>query len=239
MGEVTEVLGVAEATVWRWCRDGTLPCLKVGRGWRVRREALEEFIKERERPRTLVGQLGSFLRVPDNVLVVAQETGLMHRVDAAFFRVGQARGGLLAKFYNGKAETKNGLRARLESEGFEAGRLAAEGRFLMRPERDPLAGAREADLESLLVESADTGRVVWASFDWARAVDLTTAMEQQETLSEIVDAGRLVVKTAVLEETVADWPPRVLGRAQTSHSGVVWASEEGLSLSRSTPMPTS
>jgi excisionase family DNA binding protein len=29
--DVASYLGVGQVTVWRWCRDGTLPCLKVGK----------------------------------------------------------------------------------------------------------------------------------------------------------------------------------------------------------------
>jgi excisionase family DNA binding protein len=100
--DVAGLLGVKESTIWRWCREGRLPCLKVGKRWRVRREALEDFLRERERSSTLVGQLGSFLRVPDNVLAIAQNLNLLHRLDAAFFRVAEGRDGLLVKFYGGR-----------------------------------------------------------------------------------------------------------------------------------------
>ncbi|HKH36715.1 MAG TPA: helix-turn-helix domain-containing protein, partial [Rubrobacter sp.] len=70
--DVAGMIGVKETTVYRWCKEGKLPCLKVGKHWHIRREALEEFLRESERPRTLVGQLDSFLRVPDNVLAIAQ-----------------------------------------------------------------------------------------------------------------------------------------------------------------------
>src|SRR5215212_6241374 len=93
--DVAELVGVKETTVWRWC-------LKVGKYWRVRREALEDFLRRSERPATLTGQLRSFLQVPDNALAIAQNIDLLHRLDAAFFRVGEARGGLLVKFYGGE-----------------------------------------------------------------------------------------------------------------------------------------
>src|SRR5215218_10966965 len=84
--DVAGLVGVKETTVYRWCKEGKLPCLKVGKHWRIRREALEDFLNRSERPRTLVGQMNSFLRVPDNVLAIAQNIDILHRLDAAFFR---------------------------------------------------------------------------------------------------------------------------------------------------------
>ena len=43
--EVAEYFGVGKNTVWRWCREGRIPCLKIGKVWRVRREELEDFLK--------------------------------------------------------------------------------------------------------------------------------------------------------------------------------------------------
>ena len=47
--DVATYLGVGQVTVWRWCRDGNLPCLKVGREWRIRRDALVRFLERSER----------------------------------------------------------------------------------------------------------------------------------------------------------------------------------------------
>jgi excisionase family DNA binding protein len=236
--DVAELVGVKETTVWRWCREGRLPCLKVGKHWRIRREALENFLEQSERSGTLVGQLGSFLQAPDNVLAIAQNLDILHRLDAAFFRVGEARGGLLVKFYGGEAHSEDELRADFEKNGLDVRRLEREGRFFMRPEEDPLSG-REEVLGRLAEEKASEGRTVWASFDWVREVDLDTALEQQERLTEIVDASQLVLKTAALEEAVDGWSSAQLRRAQSSHSATILATESGLSLSRATPMPSS
>ncbi len=48
--EVAECLGLDRATVWRWCKEGRIPCLKIGRLWRVRSEFLEALLKEAEGP---------------------------------------------------------------------------------------------------------------------------------------------------------------------------------------------
>ena len=234
--DVAGLLGVKESTIWRWCREGRLPCLKIGKRWRVRREALEDFLRERERSSTLVGQLSSFLRVPDNVLAIAQNLNLLHRLDAAFFGVGEARDGLLVKFYGGENSSPEELIERFEENGLAAGRLRREGRLLMRPEGDPLGG-REGQLGRLIEEGLDGGRTVWASFDWVLQVDLETALEQQKSLTDLVYAQQLVVKTAALEEAIGEWSSS-LRRAQSSHSGTILAYESGLSLSRSTPMPS-
>lgn len=236
--DVALLMGVKETTVWRWCREGRLPCLKVGKHWRIRREALETFLEQSERSGTLVGQLSSFLQVPDNVLAIVQNIDILHRLDAAFFSVGEARGGLLVKFYGGETHSEDELRAEFEKNGLEVEHLEREGRFLMRPEEDPLSG-REEVLERLLEEKVSEGRTVWASFNWVLQVDLETALEQQERLTGIVDTSQLVVKTAALEETIDEWSSAELRRAQSSHSATILATKNGLSLSRATPMPPS
>jgi excisionase family DNA binding protein len=236
--DVAGMIGVKETTVYRWCKEGKLPCLKVGKHWRIRREALEDFLKRSERPGTLVGQLDSFLRAPDNVLAIVQNLDILHRLDAAFFRVGAARDGLLIKFYAGEEQSEGELVSDLQQNGLEVGRLRREGRFFMRPEEEPLGGTRGEQL-GRLIEEAGEGRTVWASFDWVRPVDLETALEQQEGLTALLDASQLVVKTAAIEEAIDDWTPSQLRRMQSAHSAIILASEEGLSLSRATPMPLS
>lgn len=237
--DVAGMLGVKETTVYKWCKEGKLPCLKVGKRWRIRRGALEDFLRGSERWATLAGQLGSFLRVPDNVLAIAQNVAILRRLDAAFFRVGEARGGLLVKFYGEEKDSEDELRASLEENGFGVGRLEREGRFLMRPEVDPLEGGRDTALGRILEEETEKGGTVWASFNWALRVDLETALEQQGRLNELVDSSQLVVKTAAIEEAIDDWQPSTFRRAQFAHSAIILASESGLSLSRATPMPPS
>jgi excisionase family DNA binding protein len=237
--DVAGLMGVKETTVWRWCREGNLPCLKVGKHWRVRREALEEFLRRSERPTSLVGQLRAFLQVPDNVLAIAQNRDLLHRLDAAFFQVGEAHDGMLVKFYGGEEYSEDELRADFEENGLEVERLEREGRLLMRPEEDPLGGRRGEALGRLLEEVGEEGHTVWASFNWVVPIELETALEQQQKLTELVDAEHLVVKTAALEEALEEWPASALRRVQATHSGIILASESGLSLSRATPMPPS
>jgi excisionase family DNA binding protein len=237
--DVASMIGVKETTVYRWCKEGKLPCLKVGKHWRIRRVALENFLRESERPRTLAGQLDPFLRVPDSVLAITQNIDILHRLDAAFFRVGEARGGLLVKFYAGEEHSEEELLSDFEENGLEARRLKRQGRLLMRAEEEPLGGTRAEQLGLLIEEEGGEGSTVWASFNWVRPVELETALEQQRQLTELVDASQLVVKTAAIEEAIDEWMPSELRRVQSAHSAIILASEEGLSLSRATPMPLS
>jgi excisionase family DNA binding protein len=237
--DVAELMGVKESTVWRWCREGNLPCLKVGKHWRLRRGDLEDFLKRSQHQVTLAGQLDSFLQVPDSVLAIAQNLDIMHRIDAAFFRVGESRGGLLVKFYGGEDNPEEYLLASFEQNGLEASRLKREGRLLMREEEGPLGDSRGNALARLLEEESEEGRTVWASFNWVKQVDLQTALEQQKRLAELVDTRQLVVKTAAVEEVIDEWPLSRLSWLQSSHSAIILASEGGLSLSRATPMPPS
>lgn len=103
----------------------------------------------------------------------------------------------------------------LEENGLEVRRLEGEGRFRFVSERDPLRGRPEA-LRRLMREEMDSGRTLWASFDWTEAVDLETALGQQEALADFVDASQLVVKTAVLEEVSEEWPVEEQRRAWTA-----------------------
>ena len=240
--EVAEYLGVGQVTVYRWCREGSLPCLKIGRRWRIRRDALAEFLRKSERSETLTGRLRAFLEVPDNVMAICQDRELMHKMDAAFFRVGEARGGALVKYHR-EVEgmpTAGELRAELSRNGLEVGHLEGEGRLRFVSERGE-PGERVGEVERLIAEGADEGadegRPVWVDFNWEAGLELEAALEQQRALSGAIEDTQLVIKTAVLEETLDEWPGSTQRRAQVMHAGTMWLSESGLALSRVTPPP--
>jgi hypothetical protein len=109
----------------------------------------------------------------------------------------------------------------------------------MRAEEEPLGGTRGEQLGRLIEEEGSEGMTVWSSFNWVRPVDLNTALEQQKRLTKLVDASQLVVKTAAIEEALDEWPASELRRVQSTHSAIIVASEEELSLSRATPMSPS
>ena len=42
--EAAAYLKVPVVTVWRWCRQGILPAVKIGKYWRVDKRELDRFI---------------------------------------------------------------------------------------------------------------------------------------------------------------------------------------------------
>lgn len=237
--DVARYLGVGSVSVYRWCREGRLPCLKIGKHWRIRREALERFLKRSERSGSLVGRLRPFLEVPDSVLAITQNREMMHRLDTAFFQVGEAQGGTLAKYVDGESwDSLDDARTDLENHGLEVRRLEREGRFRFVSEPD-LHGGRVEELRRLLSEDANGDRSVWVSFNWAEQIGLEAALKQQQALRQIVEEGQLVVKTAVLEEVIDEWSGKMLRRAQSLCGGTIWLSESDLALSRVTSPPPS
>src|SRR5215216_2747867 len=42
--DVARYFGVGQMTVYRWCKEGRLQCIKLGKHWRIRREALEDLL---------------------------------------------------------------------------------------------------------------------------------------------------------------------------------------------------
>jgi excisionase family DNA binding protein len=236
--EIARYLKVSEVTVYRWCKQGMLPCLKLGHSWRVRRSALEAFLERGEHSTTLVGQLRAFYRIPDNVLAVAQTPEQLYRLDAAFFAVGEVRGGKLVKFHGPQTGIPvEGLRAELKRAGLDAERLEGEERLRFVAEGDQGGGDRVEVLRRFYEEDeAEGDRTIWASFDWMKDVNLEEAIERQRELTRFVADRQLVVKTGVLEVATDEWPLPLGRKAPLVHSATTWLSESGLATIRVSPV---
>lgn len=232
---ITAYLGVTPVTVYRWCRTGRLPCLKIGKAWRIRRAALDAFLRQSERGQSLASQLRAFLTVPDHVLGIAPTPALLRRLDVAFFQVAEAAGGVLVKSVVGETASIDALRAELTQEGVDVARLEATNRFRFMDETN--RHQRRADaLRELLATHADKRQTVWASYNWVKDVDLDTALRQQDQLAQLIDRRQLVIKTAVLAEITDTWPPMMQRQAQVIHRGTIWLGDGRVALTRTAPL---
>ena len=234
--EVAEYLGLGQATVYRWCREGNLPAVKIGRRWRIRRSALEEFVRKNERSETLVGRLRAFVEVPDNLLAVVQDRELMRKIDAAFFLTAEARGATMVKYQleEPRLPSLGEVREKLGQAGLDVEGLQVEGRLRFVMEEDE-PGNRLAEVRRLAEEESGEGRSVWISMNWDLRMGVKEALEQQRALTELIEGSELVIKTTVLEDDLDEWPGADQRRAQVMHSGTLWLAREGLALSRLSP----
>ncbi len=47
--EVAELLKMSEATVRKWCREGVLPAVKLGKSYRIRRSDIDKLFEKAAR----------------------------------------------------------------------------------------------------------------------------------------------------------------------------------------------
>jgi excisionase family DNA binding protein len=235
--DVAQYLDLEPVTIYRWCRDGRLPCMKLGKVWRIRRSALDAFLRKTERPRTLVAHLGAFLELPDQVLALAEDAALLTRLDAAFLQAGEARGGRLVKLYEPQQMSRRALTMTYQQYGLDTVALETSGRL----QWCPLATPEEASpvLRQLLASLEGDERPLWVTINWTEAITLQTALRQQAELAELVATHPLVVTTGVVEPALETWPPpaqqwQLLG----SLRGVIRFARAGLMLSRVVPSLT-
>jgi hypothetical protein len=195
-------------------------------------------VRRSERSNTLTGQLRTFFDVPDNVLAIAQNQELLRDLDIAFFKVGEAMGGTLVKYYDEEIESADELRSYFERGGLELRRLEEEGRFRLVAQ-GTLEGDQIDTLWRLMDEEGFKGRSIWANFNLNEQVDLDAALRQQEQMAQFVEDKALVVKLSVLERAVDEWPDTLLRRAELMRTGTLWLSESGLAFRRVLPSPRS
>jgi hypothetical protein len=129
------------------------------------------------------------------------------------------------------------VRTEMADAGLEVDRLEDEGRLRLVREGGGGPEERAKEVRRLVAEAPEEGRALWANFNWDLRTGVDEALEYQRLLTGLVEDSALVVKTAILEEDLDEWPGEIQRRAQVVHSGTVWLSREGLAMSRVTPPP--
>jgi excisionase family DNA binding protein len=99
--DVARYLGVGTVTVYRWCKEGRLRCMKLGKHWRIRREALEDFLSQQERPAKLSEELRSLLSTLPAHIAVVDSSGTIVAVNQAWRDFATSNGAIVSKVTEG------------------------------------------------------------------------------------------------------------------------------------------
>ena len=99
--EVADYLGVEPVTVYRWCKEGRLQGIKLGKYWRIRREALEDFLKQHERPAKPSGELRSFLNTLPAHIAIVDSSGTIVAVNQAWRDFAASNGAIVSRVMEG------------------------------------------------------------------------------------------------------------------------------------------
>jgi excisionase family DNA binding protein len=99
--DVARYFGVGQMTVYRWCKEGRLRCIKLGKHWRIRREVLEDFLRQHERPATPSGELSSLLNTLSAHIAIIDSTGDVVAVNGAWRNFAESNGAALSKVTEG------------------------------------------------------------------------------------------------------------------------------------------
>ena len=89
--EVARFLRVAPNTVYRWCRDGKLTGIKIGKEWRIAQADLDHFLTARTGTTTL-SSLESLLHrrltPPEHILLMSNNPDEIYGLQAEFLQIG-------------------------------------------------------------------------------------------------------------------------------------------------------
>ena len=99
--EVAEYLGVGLVTVYRWCREGRLSGLKIGKHWRIHREALEDFLRQSKPSTAPFEELRSFLSTLSAHIAIIDGSGTIVAVNEAWRDFAESNGAILSKVMEG------------------------------------------------------------------------------------------------------------------------------------------
>ncbi|RKX75484.1 MAG: hypothetical protein DRP87_14460 [Spirochaetes bacterium] len=98
--DVAKYLSVDDNTVYRWCRSGTLPAIKLGRDWRIEQQDLEGFLLSRKVGRgdgSLKNIFTRRLSAPEHILVMLTEAEPVFSLEIEFFKEALKKGKPIVK----------------------------------------------------------------------------------------------------------------------------------------------
>jgi excisionase family DNA binding protein len=225
-------------TVYRWCRESTMPAVKMGKEWRVSQKDLDTFLLARRngaRYDSLEAILEHQMTPPEHVIVMLTDPAKVFELELAFFRAAVDRGhSILKPCWWQNVED---VRARLTSVGIPVADLESSGRFVIWDMWSVYReGGRDGVLELFDAQvDAWSDRTFWGSGshlvdEWSGSFSDFLAYEERLHKILLRSTG-LVLCPCVSTPAVAEGTAELLNLVP-HHSGALFMPSSGPVLAR-------
>lgn len=129
--EVADYLRVDRNTIYIWCREGLLPCVKLGKEWRITQADLEIFLARKRRQQTTATTLGETLNSQlgnnEHLLVLVPDREAVWSLEVEFFSLAIEKG--VPLFKGCWWQHPDDVRQRYSEAGLPVEELENAGRF--------------------------------------------------------------------------------------------------------------
>lgn len=164
--EVADFLRVAPNTVYRWCRDGKLTGIKIGKEWRITQTDLNQFLAARTGTLTsnsFETLLNRRLAPPEHIMVMANDPDKVYRLQAEFLQIGLKGGYPL--FIGCWWQRPDEVRTRLTAAGLPISELEAAGRLTLADFNAAYVADGPEGVIALWEQQAETskGQIFWGT----------------------------------------------------------------------------
>lgn len=236
--EVAAYLQIDANTVYRWCRDSTLPAVKMGKEWRVGQRDLETFLLNRRndaRSNSLEAICRHQLSPPEHILVMLTDPARVYEIEIAFFRAALQRGYPILKAC--WWQNPNEVRRRLMEAGIPVAELERKGELVIW---DLWTAYRNGGTEAVLGLFARqteqwSDRVFWGSGshlvdEWSG--DFVAFLDYEERLHAILSRATGVLLCPCVTTTAVAEGTQELLNLVPHHNGVLFMPQSGPVLAR-------
>jgi excisionase family DNA binding protein len=166
--DVASYLQVDPNTVYRWCRDGKIGAVKIGREWRIDQRDLSEFLLSNRNcgpthPNSLREIFRQQLIVPEHLLVMLTEPDKVYDLEIEFFKVAVDRNFPIMK--GCWWQQPDVVRHRYKEAGLPIDDLERKGKFALHNFWDAYRAWGEDGVLDIWVKQAQewSGQVFWGS----------------------------------------------------------------------------
>lgn len=123
--EAAEYLRVTPATIYRWCRSGRLPALKIGKQWRVSVSDLRNWLQQQKDQEPEVAAFG---RAPGHVLALVSSADQAPQFVLHFLRRAQLAG---ARLVYASLQSPREFQTRAKAAGIDTSGMENQGQLVV------------------------------------------------------------------------------------------------------------